>query len=138
MRRSLLLRIGVLISFVLVCVLNCNSAFAVYDSDCTSLRNLSYSSAAERSRALAFAGCEDSTIDTVASPANKVINTLLYIVGILAVLMIVYGGVQYATSAGDAGKVQKAKNIILYAVVGLLIAILAYAIVNFVVTGLLK
>lgn len=71
--------------------------------------------------------------EVVKTPAQNVVNTLLYIVGILSVVMIIYGGIQYTTSAGDAAKVNKAKNTILYAVVGLIIAVLAYAIVNFVV-----
>ncbi len=64
---------------------------------------------------------------------QTVINTVLYIIGIIAVGFIIYGGVKYATSAGDSAKVKSAKDTILYAVVGLIVAILAYAIVNFVV-----
>ena len=63
-----------------------------------------------------------------------VINVILYIVGILAVVMIIIGGVQYTTSGGDQAAVTKAKNTILYGIIGLVVAILAYAIVNFVVT----
>jgi hypothetical protein len=47
--------------------------------------------------------------------------------------MIIYGGIRYTTSAGDSSHVKAAKDTILYAVVGLVVAILAYAIVNFVV-----
>ena len=65
---------------------------------------------------------------------KKIINTILYIVGILAVVMMIYGGVQYTTSAGNAAQVTKAKNTIIYGLVGLVIAVLAYAIVNFVLT----
>ena len=68
---------------------------------------------------------------------NGVINTILYIVGILAVVMVIFGGVQYTTSAGDQAKVTKAKNTILYGLIGLIVAVLAYAIVNFVVGKLL-
>ena len=50
--------------------------------------------------------------------------------------MIVYAGIQYVISAGDSGKVAKAKNIIIYAIVGLLIAVFSYTIVNFVVKNL--
>ncbi len=64
---------------------------------------------------------------------KTIINVVLYIIGILAVGFIIYGGVKYATSAGDAAKVTSAKNTIMYAVIGLIVAILAYAIVNFVV-----
>ena len=79
------------------------------------------------------AGCVDTTAETeVRKVSNKVIDALLYAVGIIAVVMIIFGGVQMATSAGDAGKVTKAKNTILAAVIGLVIAVLAYAIVHFV------
>ncbi|MBQ7802662.1 hypothetical protein IJ380_02265 [Candidatus Saccharibacteria bacterium] len=71
--------------------------------------------------------------DTV---VKSVINTILYVVGILAVVMIIMGGIQYTTSAGDQAKVTKAKNTILYGIVGLVIAVLAYAIVNFVLSKL--
>ena len=52
--------------------------------------------------------------------------------------MIIYGGIQYTTSAGDSGKVTNAKNTILYAIVGLIVSILAYAIVNFVTNAFLS
>ncbi|HEY8992705.1 MAG TPA: hypothetical protein VIM37_02535 [Candidatus Microsaccharimonas sp.] len=74
--------------------------------------------------------------DQGASPAKliaTIVNVLLFIIGAIAVIMIIIGGIMYATSAGDAGQVTKAKNTILYAVVGLVVAFLAYAIVNFVV-----
>jgi len=63
---------------------------------------------------------------------KTLINTLLYIIGALSVVMIIFAGISYTTSAGDAGKVTRAKNTLLYAIVGLVIAFLAYAIVNWV------
>lgn len=68
---------------------------------------------------------------------TQVINFLLFFVGVVSVIMIIYGGIQYTTSAGDSGKVTSAKNTILYAIVGLIVSILAYAIVNFVTTTFL-
>ena len=50
--------------------------------------------------------------------------------------MLIWGGIKYATSAGDSNKVTAAKNTILYAVIGLAVAVLAFAIVNFVVSHL--
>ena len=61
-----------------------------------------------------------------------IINIMLWLIGILAVIMLIFGGIKYATSAGDSNKVTSAKNTIMYAVIGLVIAIFAYAIVNFV------
>ena len=63
---------------------------------------------------------------------TKVVNILLYVIGIVSVIMIIIGGIMYATSSGAAEKVKNAKNTILYSVVGLVIAIFAYAIINWV------
>jgi len=64
-----------------------------------------------------------------------VINILLYILGAIAVIMIVVGGIRYTTSGGDSSSTKAAKDTVLYSVVGLVIAMLAYAIVNFVVSA---
>lgn len=64
---------------------------------------------------------------------KNIINMMLYIIGVVAVLVIIYSGIIFVTAAGDSGKIATAKNAILYAVVGLIVAILAYAIVNFVI-----
>ncbi len=63
---------------------------------------------------------------------NKIVNILLFLIGAISVVMIVFAGFQYATSGGDAGKVTTAKNTILYAVIGIVVALLAYAIIGFV------
>ena len=75
---------------------------------------------------------EDNLMKTV----NKGINLAIAIAGILSVVMIIAGGISMTTSAGDATKVKKAKDTILYGVVGLVITLLAFAIVNFVLTSL--
>ncbi len=67
---------------------------------------------------------------------KQITNTILYIVGIVAVIMLIIGGVKYVISGGDAKKVTDAKNTVLYAIIGLVIAFLAYAIVNFVISAL--
>ena len=67
---------------------------------------------------------------------KTVVNTLLFVIGALSVVMIIVGGILYTTSSGDTGKVTKAKNTLTYAIVGLVVAFLAYAIVNWVI-GLL-
>ncbi len=72
--------------------------------------------------------------DDQAPPFIKtVVNTLLFVVGVISVIVIIVGGIMYTVSGGDSGGVTKAKNTILYAVVGLVVAFLAYAIVNWVV-----
>jgi trbC/VIRB2 family len=65
---------------------------------------------------------------------KTIINALLFFIGVVAVIMIIWAGIQYTTSAGDSNKVATAKNTIVYAVIGLIVAIFAYAIVNFVVS----
>ena len=67
---------------------------------------------------------------------KQVTNTILYIVGIIAVIMLIIGGIKYVVSGGDSKKVTDAKNTVLYAIIGLVIAFLAFAIVNFVITAL--
>jgi hypothetical protein len=64
---------------------------------------------------------------------KAVVNVLLFILGAIAVIMIVVGGIRYTLSNGDSSAITGAKNTILYAVIGLIVAMLAYAIVNFVV-----
>lgn len=63
-----------------------------------------------------------------------VTNLLLGIAGSIAVIFIIVGGIQYAVSAGDDGKVKSAKDTILNAVIGLVITVVAYAGVNFIVS----
>ncbi len=67
---------------------------------------------------------------------KQVTNTILYVVGIIAVIMLIIGGIRYVISGGDSKKVTDAKNTVLYAIIGLIIAFLAFAIVNFVITAL--
>ena len=64
---------------------------------------------------------------------TTVTNVLLFIIGAISVIMIIIGGLRYIVSGGDASKVSAAKNTILYAVVGIVVALLAYAIINFVI-----
>ena len=66
--------------------------------------------------------------------AKNVLNILFMLIGSLSVIVIIVGGIMYVTSGGDQGAVTSAKNTILYAVVGLVVAILAYAIVNYVLS----
>ncbi len=67
---------------------------------------------------------------------TKLTNIALGIIGALSVIMLIWGGLRYILSGGDSKKVTDAKNTILYAIIGLIIAVLAYAIVNFVLNTL--
>ena len=64
---------------------------------------------------------------------TTIVNVLLFIIGAVSVIMLIYGGIRYTTSGGNANSVTAAKNTIMYAIIGLVIAIFAFAIVNFVV-----
>jgi hypothetical protein len=75
---------------------------------------------------------DSTSLETV---ITTIINVVIYVIGLVAVVMIILGGVQYTTSQGEAAKVKKAKDTILYGIIGLVVAILAFAIVNFVLSG---
>ncbi len=62
-----------------------------------------------------------------------VIETFSWIVGVASVIMIMVGGFKYVTSSGDSNSVNSAKNTILYALVGLVVVVLAQVIVRFVI-----
>lgn len=76
-----------------------------------------------------------NTDTDLGATVTGLINVILGIVGFLAVLMIIFGGITYTTSAGDPGKVKKAKDTIMYGLIGLVVAVLAFAIVNFVLAN---
>lgn len=69
---------------------------------------------------------------------NVIINVVLGVIGVVSVVMIIIGGIQYATSSGDPQKAQKAQKTIIFSIAGLVIALLAFAIVNFVLTNVFK
>ncbi|MBO7657093.1 hypothetical protein J6S55_00360 [Candidatus Saccharibacteria bacterium] len=66
----------------------------------------------------------------------NIINGAIGVLSVVIVIFIIVGGVNYMTSAGDPGKIEKAKKTILYAVVGAIICVLAFAITNFVIGAL--
>ena len=72
--------------------------------------------------------------DDLGAIIKQITDVMFFIVGALAVVMIIYSGIRYTTSAGNPAGVTAAKNSLMYSIVGLVVAILAYAIVNFVVT----
>ncbi len=76
--------------------------------------------------------CNIEEDDTLMPTIVNIIEVIIGVLGIAAVVIIVLGGVQFLTSTGDPGKVKKAKDTIMYGIIGLVVAILAFAIVNFV------
>ena len=67
---------------------------------------------------------------------NQFTNIALYVIGFISVVMLIWGGLRYVISGGDSKKITDAKNTILYALIGLVVAFLAYAIVNFVLNAI--
>jgi hypothetical protein len=84
--------------------------------------------------ATAACGSSCNTATTVNSLFANVSNTLIFLVGAISVIMIIIGGMRYVLSNGDAKAAAAGKDTILYAVIGVVIAIIAYSIVKFVVT----
>ncbi len=87
----------------------------------------------------------ESAVNEVGGSENKtdvkgfignIIKTMFFVVGVLAVIVIIFAGVTFVMSAGNSQTIQKAKTTIIYAVIGLIVSILSYAIVNFVVSSL--
>jgi len=69
---------------------------------------------------------------------KTIVNILLFVIGAVSVIMIVIGGFKYVLSNGESAAVTSAKNTIFYAVIGLVVAALAYAIVQWVISVLPK
>lgn len=83
--------------------------------------------------ACAGASCANETNDTLQNTVTSVINILSLVVGTVAVVMVIVGGMKYVSSQGDSSAIASAKNTIVYALVGLVIVALAQVIVRFVV-----
>lgn len=78
----------------------------------------------------------DGNDDDLSTIISKILNAVFVLMGIIAVVMIILGGISYATSQGDPGKIKKGKETILYGIIGLVVSLLAFAIVNFVLGAL--
>jgi uncharacterized membrane protein len=82
----------------------------------------------DKKESVDVSGGKKTINDTIAN----IINIFSWIVGTVAVIMIIYGGFRYVTAGGDSGNISSAKNTILYAIVGLVIVAISQAIVWFV------
>jgi hypothetical protein len=67
---------------------------------------------------------------------TTIANILLFIIGALSVIMLIIGGIRYTISGGNSSAITAAKNTVIYAIVGIIVAILAFAVVNFVINAL--
>ncbi len=78
-------------------------------------------------------GCGSTPLLGQGSVFFKATNAVIYVVAAAAVFMIVLGGLRYVLSGGDSAGIRSAKDTIIYALVGLVIAVFAFSIVNFVI-----
>jgi hypothetical protein len=69
---------------------------------------------------------------------QTVANTLIFLVGAVSVIFLIIGGLRYVISQGDSKNVTAAKDTILYAIIGIVVAVISFALVNFVITSLNK
>ncbi len=74
-------------------------------------------------------------VDSPEAVIANVINTIFGIVGSLALLMFIYGGLVWMTSSGNKEMIDKGKNIIKWAAIGLIVIFSSYALVRFLITG---
>jgi hypothetical protein len=72
--------------------------------------------------------------DQVTNSISAAVTILSYVAGVVAIIMIILSGFRYTTSGGDSGKIASAKNTLIYALVGIVIAVLAQFLVRFVIT----
>jgi hypothetical protein len=83
--------------------------------------------------------CEVGKTSTDATALiNTIIDLLSWVIGVIAVIMIIFGGFKFVTSAGDSGKVTSARSTIIYALIGLVVVALAQTIVKFVLGQFIK
>lgn len=82
-----------------------------------------------------FGIAKGESVGQIKLTVNRVINIVLGLVGIIAIAIMIYGGFQYITAAGDEGQAESAKRTILYAVIGLIVIGLAAVITNFVINA---
>jgi cytochrome bd-type quinol oxidase subunit 2 len=77
-------------------------------------------------------GCPTTSGDSIDHILSIILNILSVMVGIVAVIMIIVGGLKFITSGGEASKAAAARNTLIYAIVGILVAVLAQVLVHFV------
>lgn len=83
-----------------------------------------------------LAGCADESkkLDENGGYFTDIMNVIFYLGGIIAVIFLIVGGIQYITATGDSSRIAKGKNTIIYSIAGLIVLILARAIAGFIVS----
>lgn len=87
--------------------------------------------------------CKTDKLDPVSGSDKegiliKAANLLTLLVGVASVIMIIIGGILYALSSGDSARINTAKNTVLFAIIGMVVAVLAQALIRFVLIELVK
>lgn len=122
-------------SIISIAIMTC----AVFGTSVLSTASLSGSVSAQVSKGIDTATTSEmqgKSIDGKDGLIKTVVNILLWAVGILSVIMIIFSGFRYITSSGDTSKTKSAQSTLIYSVVGLIVAIMAWAIVNMVIKRL--
>ena len=122
-------------SIISIAIMTC----AVFGASVLSTASLSGSASAQVSEGINTATTSEmkgKSIDGDKGLIKTVVNVLLWAVGVLSVIMIIFSGFRYITSSGDASKTKSAQSTLIYSVVGLIVAIMAWAIVNMVINRL--
>ena len=122
-------------SIISIAIMTC----AVFGASVLSTASLSGNVSAQVSKGIDTATTSEmkgKSIDGDKGLIKTVVNVLLWAVGVLSVIMIIFSGFRYITSAGDTSKTKSAQSTLIYSVVGLIVAIMAWAIVNMVINRL--
>lgn len=122
-------------SIISIAIMTC----AVFGASVLSTASLPGSVSAQVSKGIDTATTSEmqgKSIDGKDGLIKTVVNVLLWAVGILSVIMIIFSGFRYITSSGDASKTKSAQSTLIYSVVGLIVAIMAWAIVHMVIDRL--
>ena len=79
------------------------------------------------------AGCTPETAEELPNTLQNLVSVIIGILGAIALITLIFGAIQYMTAYGDSSKIKKGRDMLIYSIVGLVICILAFAIVNFVI-----
>ena len=116
---------GLALGFFVPSIAYAKTAAEIFNQTCSHVQNV--------------AGCTPGgqTLDAAGSAKTSylqvIFDTFIFAVGIIAVIFLVIGGIRYITSTGDSARIKSAKDTILYAIIGLIVAILALPISAYVI-----
>lgn len=80
----------------------------------------------------------DKNKDRIVNIIGDITRLISYFAGVIAVIMVIVAGFKYITSGGDSAKVTSAKNTLIYALIGIAVAVLAQFIIQFVISASLR